>query len=199
MQVPCRLRPLILASASPRRRELLQQAGIEFEVVTCPAAEPAVEAGESPSAFAVRAAEAKALSVARRHPGRWVLGADTVVALDGQVLGKPRDATEAATMLRRLSGRTHQVHTGVALVCAPEDGRVVRRCEVVTTSVTFCDLDEAQIAAYVASGEPLDKAGAYGIQGAGRALVSEYRGSYSNVVGLPMETLTQMLQALDTH
>lgn len=186
--------PLILASASPRRRDLLREAGIEFEIVVPEAVEPSRATGEDARAFAQRAALAKATEVARRRAGRLVLGADTIVVLDGEVLGKPRDEAEARAMLARLSGRTHHVYSGVALARAHPDGGVAADSAVAETRVTFRRLDAGDIAAYVGTGEPLDKAGAYGIQGLGGRLVAGYEGSYTNVVGLPMETVRRMLR-----
>jgi septum formation protein len=184
--------PLILASASPRRRELLAQCGIEFEVIGAEDAEPLRETAEDCLAFARRAAEAKASRVARRHPHRLVLGADTIVVVDDEVLGKPADAQDAAAMLRRLSGRAHCVHTGVALVFAAGD-EIDVDSRTATSKVTFRVLPETEIQAYVATGEPMDKAGAYGIQGLGGRLVARFEGSFTNIVGLPMELVRQML------
>lgn len=185
---------LILASRSPRRQELLQAEGIVFETVPGDDDEPAPEPGESCTHYARRAAIAKAVQVARANPGRWALGADTVVAVDGEPLGKPADADDARRMLRRLSGRSHEVCTGVALARVGGDGGCDVRADVAVTGVTFRALDEAEIGAYVATGEPLDKAGAYGIQGKAGQFVSQVEGSYSNVVGLPLELVRQMLR-----
>lgn len=171
---------LILASASPRRRALLESAGISFEVRPADLDE-AVHSGELPKPYARRIAREKATAVS----GALVLAADTVVALDGAVLGKPADAGEARALLAALSGRTHTVYTAVAL-------RVGRRVHerICATQVRFRELDERDIAAYIATGEPYDKAGGYGIQGHGGALVDRIRGSYTNVIGLPLrETL----------
>ncbi len=184
--------PLILASASPRRRELLAQCGIEFEVISADDPEPLREAAEDTLAFVRRAAEAKASQVARRHPRRLVLGADTIVVVDDEVLGKPADAQDAAAMLRRLSGREHCVHTGVALLSAVGD-EIDIDSRTATSRVTFRLLSDAEIQAYVATGEPMDKAGAYGIQGLGGRLVARFQGSFTNIVGLPMELVRQML------
>lgn len=191
---------LILASRSPRRQELLRAEGIAFEVVPGDEEEATPEPGEDCAQYARRAAIAKALEVARSRPGRWTLGADTVVAVDGDPLGKPVDHEEARRMLRRLSGRSHQVYTGVALVRVDsQEGVADIRADVAVTTVTFRPLKEAEIAAYVATGEPLDKAGAYGIQGGAAQFVSRVEGSYSNVVGLPLELVQQMLSdVLDT-
>lgn len=184
---------LILASGSPRRQELLREAGIHFEVITAADAEPNRVPDEDCAAFAVRAAVDKAGAVALENPGRTVLGADTIVVVDDDVLGKPKDAADARRMLARLSSREHHVYTGVAVVCAAERGALRTRTDVVRTAVRFRELTEAEIEEYVATGEPLDKAGAYGIQGMGGRLVESYEGSYTNVVGLPMETTRDML------
>ena len=179
---------LILASASPRRRELLAALGCAFEVVSA-GVDEAVHPGESPAAYVHRVADEKARAVHARVPGTWVLAADTAVALENEILGLPRDAAEAAAMLRRLAGREHRVLTAVVLL-SPQNRIAARSVE---TSVTFRALDDAEIARYVASGEPLDKAGAYGIQGRGGVLVDRVHGSYSNVVGLPAAETRDLL------
>lgn len=183
---------LILASASPRRRDFLQQLGLSF---TCRPAEivERQEAGEGPADFVARLAREKAGVIAAGSPDAWVLAADTVVVLDGRILGKPRDAAEARAMLGELAGRWHQVWTGFAILC---QARAVQVERAVTTEVSFAGLAPELIAAYVATGEPLDKAGAYGIQGRGGCLVEEVRGSYSNVVGLPLAEVVGELLAL---
>ena len=182
-------RDIVLASASPRRLELLQGLGISFRVVpsTCP--EPPPEGHEKPEAYAMRMALQKALEVAALHPGSLVIGADTVVAVGGQMLGKPVDEADARRMLGLLAGREHLVATGCALV--PPDGPA--RTFAVGTRVTMIDPGPAALAAYAATGEPLDKAGAYAIQGQGAFLVRSVEGSYTNVVGLP---LAEVLEAL---
>ncbi|HEY2857987.1 MAG TPA: Maf family protein [Terracidiphilus sp.] len=190
---------LILASASPRRRELLAQAGFTFEV--CPAHIPEEpRPGEDPVAYVTRLAREKAEAVYRKpgtgtvelgdRGGLVVLGADTTVTLDGLILEKPRDAEDAARMLRMLSGRTHRVVTGVAVATA---GGTEVAAEV--TAVRFLTLSDAEIAAYVASGEPMDKAGAYGIQGLAAKWIPRIEGCYFNVVGLPLALVGQMLEA----
>lgn len=178
--------PLILASASPRRSALLLGAGIEFE--RCPAdIDESRLPEEVPDDYVVRLARAKARAAWRA--GTRSLGADTVVVLDSAVLGKPRDAPEAERMLASLSGRSHRVLTGVALF----DGTTVEtHCEV--TEVQFRKLTATEIASYVATGEPLDKAGAYAIQGGAAKFVERIDGSYSNVVGLPIEAVKSMLR-----
>jgi septum formation protein len=182
---------LVLASASPRRRELLARAGFEFEVR--PSEIPEFPSpGETPEVFARRAAREKALDVAARaEPGTLVLGADTVVALGDEILGKPADAAEAGQMMRRLSGRTHRVTTAVCLVRAPD--RVEALGEE-STAVTFRALSDAEIREYVATGEPFDKAGGYGIQGHAAKFVERVEGDYSNVVGLPVARVAEMLR-----
>jgi septum formation protein len=177
---------LVLASASPRRAELLRAAGYDFTVRVADVDE-AVRAGESPRDYVGRVAREKALAIARRA-GELVLAADTTVVVDDTILGKPGDADEAAHMLRRLAGRWHHVLTGVCLVRG--DAHAV---EVADTRVEFLSMSDAEIAWYVASGEPMDKAGAYGIQGRASRFVGRIEGSYSNVVGLPVALVHQML------
>jgi septum formation protein len=184
--------PLVLASASPRRRELLASRGLRFEVVP-PDVEETARAGERPQALVERLALEKALAVRARLPAlprRFVLGSDTVVVLDGEILGKPRDAAHALELLSRLSGRTHTVWTGVA-VAATGEGRP--RVASVASSVTLRPAAEPELRAYVASGEPLDKAGAYALQGEGRRFVSRVEGSESNVIGLPLDEALALL------
>jgi septum formation protein len=181
---------LVLGSASPRRAELLRQLGVEFVVCASDVPEEALP-NEDGVTFALRLARGKAKAVARVRPGSWVLGADTVVLLDGEILGKPVDAEDARNMLRRLSGRGHRVVTGFALVAPLGD---VAHDEAVESRVEFRSLGEAEIDAYVTSGESLDKAGAYGIQGGASAFVERVSGSYSNVVGLPLEEVRRVLE-----
>jgi septum formation protein len=183
-------RPLILASGSPRRQELLREAGIPFEVHPPRIAEERM-AAESPLRYACRLAQEKAEAVAREFPGRYVLGADTIVTVDNHVLGKPRDAEDARRMLRLLSDREHQVTTAVSLVLP--SGVVDSRHR--TTQVFFRKLEEAEIRDYISSHEPLDKAGAYAIQGGARRWARRIDGEYSNVVGLPLSLVTEMLRA----
>jgi septum formation protein len=180
---------LILASASPRRRWLLGALGLPFTVVAVDVDERP-HAGEAPSTFARRMAAEKARAARARCPG-WVLAADTVVELEGAILGKPADADEAAAMLTRLSGRVHLVRTAVTLL-RPE-GPVAEET-LVTTEVAFRPFDADTIAAYVATGEPLDKAGAYAIQGEGAHLVDRVVGSYTNVIGLPLPEVAVWLR-----
>jgi septum formation protein len=184
---------LVLASASPRRRELLERAGIAFETVPAQVAEDALP-GEAPRAQAERLAHAKAVEVARRlgpRPRRFVLGADTLVVLDGEGLGKPRDPEHAAKLLARLVGRSHRVITAVALVATDT---LEARTRAVESTVVMRAADEDELRAYVAGGEPLDKAGAYAAQGAGRHLIERIEGSESNVIGLPLEETRALLR-----
>jgi septum formation protein len=181
--------PLLLASASSRRRSLLEQIGARFEVVVSDVPEtPASE--EAPLDFVQRIACEKAQAVSARRPGSWVLGADTVVVIGDAMLGKPADAADAHAMLEKLSGCEHRVLTGVGLV-APDGS--VQEAFVVSTSVTFRSITEEEIDAYIISGEPLDKAGAYAIQGGGARFVDDLRGSYTNVIGLPLEEARALL------
>lgn len=178
---------LVLASASPRRADLLTSAGFAFDVVPADVDER-VLAGEDPAAHVRRLALAKALAVAPFYPDRVVIGADTVVVIDGLILGKPDGDEAAAVMLRRLSGRSHDVLTGVCLCHAAAVRQAVER-----STVRFAPLTEQEIASYVASGEPRDKAGAYAIQGLASRFVVSVEGSYSNVVGLPVSTIYGLL------
>jgi len=179
---------LLLASASPRRRELLALLGLPFEVAVANVAEASL-ADEPPAALAVRLSQAKARAA---RSDAITVACDTVVALDGEPLGKPRDAAEATAMLRRLRGRAHTVYSGVTLL-EPTTGRTLT--DVAGTRVTMRAYTDAEIAAYVASGDPLDKAGAYAIQYPGFHPVAELRGCYANVVGLPLCHLTRCLCA----
>jgi septum formation protein len=189
MNIPANSR-LILASASPRRRELLQALGLPFDVMV-PHIEENSVAGESPERTALRLARAKALAVAGRIEEGLVLGVDTIVVIDGDILGKPADGQEAQEMLTRLSGRTHMVISAMYLHRVP-DGKCAQA--VPTTEVTFNTLTPTQIDAYIASGEPLDKAGAYAIQGLGSVIVRSIVGCYFNVVGLSLPVLAQLLR-----
>jgi septum formation protein len=189
----CRLAsPLILASGSPRRAELLSAAGISFEVRPAHIDE-GLQAGEDASTYARRVAVDKARTIAEQANGRAVLAADTIVVIDGLVLGKPVDSDDAKRMLRLLSGRSHEVVTAVALMSmgrSQSDTSLDARIE--STVVEFAPLDTAEIDWYVATGEPSDKAGAYAIQGLASRFVTRIEGSYSNVVGLPMALVYAM-------
>ena len=181
----------ILASGSPRRRELLTAIGWEFEVIPSQSEEKPSES-ETPSELVMRLAREKAAEVAEKYPGRCVLGADTVVTIDGRVLGKPSSEREAAEMIAQLSGREHSVITGVALI-AP-DGRLLNEYE--ETVVTFRDLSKDEIDAYISRGESMDKAGAYAIQGYGALLVEGIKGCFFNVVGLPLRRVGKMFEEM---
>lgn len=186
------MRPVVLASGSPRRRELLGQMGIEdFEVLPAQGEETAPE-GLAPDALVARLALQKAREVAALRPEATVIGADTVVALDGQVLGKPSDEKEAREMLSALSGRRHQVYTGMAVLSG---GQAFTHVEC--TQVEFRLLTAEEIAAYVATGESMDKAGAYGIQGRACVFIRGIQGDYYNVVGLPVCALHELLAQLE--
>jgi len=190
---------LVLASASPRRQDLLRNAGIEFLVKATNIPELPRE-GENPPACAERLAREKALAVSGQRPGDFVLGADTIVIADGQILGKPRDAADAARMLGLLSGRTHQVITAVCLL-GPQLGNADQELRTgledtrsETTLVTMDALSDEDIRSYIATGEPMDKAGAYAIQGIASRWISSIEGDYFNVVGLPVALLYRMLR-----
>jgi septum formation protein len=181
---------LILASASPRRRELLTQVGLAFDVIPAHIDEIR-QASEGPAAYVQRLALEKAEALHRIHPEAFVLGADTTVEIDGNALEKPLDRTDAERMLRALSTRTHHVHTGVALL-SPHG----RRIHIETTSVTFSPIDEAELQHYLDSGEPYDKAGAYGIQGYAARWIPRIDGDYFNVMGLPLAATMRLLRDL---
>jgi septum formation protein len=189
-----KLPPLILASASPRRVELLRQLQREFQIVPSDA-EEIVDGHLSPLELCQLNAHRKARSVAKKIPDALVLGADTLVFLDGEILGKPRDPADARRMLARLQARTHQVVTGVSLIHLRNHRE---RLFAVSTDVTFRPLTAGQIGDYVAKVNPLDKAGAYAIQEHGDMIVSEISGSFSNVVGLPVERVGDELKSWAT-
>ena len=183
-------RPLVLASASPRRVQLLREAGHTFDVLVPHGVEEAHDPDLTPEALTVENARRKAVAIAAQRPDARGLGADTLVYVDGIPLGKPADLEEAAAMLRRLSGRAHEVCTGVFL--AWDGGRTGRGFHVVT-EVVFKPLNDTDIAAYHALVNPLDKAGAYGIQEHGDRIIAGHEGSWTNVMGLPMERLLEEL------
>ncbi len=180
--------PIILASASPRRRELLERAGVVFEVMHSPA-EEIHDASIAPERLCEMNAALKAEAIAALRPDATVIGSDTLVFIDGEPLGKPADLAEARAMLRRLAGRAHFVCTGVCVIFP--DGR--REVFHDTTEVDFLPLDEAAIGDYLTVSNPLDKAGAYGIQESGERIISGIRGSYENVMGLPVEMVLEAL------
>lgn len=179
---------IILASQSPRRRELLSLIGIPHAVRPADLDESLLP-GEEPVPHAERLARSKSEAIAGREPGAVVIGADTIVVLDGEILGKPATALEAQATLRKLSGRTHTVHTAVAVT---RDGRTVS--DVESVEVTFRPLTAEQIDAYIATGEPMDKAGAYGIQGFGAVIVERVHGDYFAVMGLALGMLVGLLE-----
>ena len=191
---------LVLASASPRRQDLLRSAGISFTVQPADIDETLLN-GESPVTCAERLAREKALTISKMRPHDLILGADTVVVVNGIMLAKPVDTEDAARMLRMLSGRVHQVITGVSLVAPRQEAKPVEqqlRTDITTTSettlVTFTEMSDSDIRYYVATGEPMDKAGAYAIQGMASRWIPRIEGDYSNVVGLPVALVYQMLR-----
>ena len=191
---------MILASQSPRRRELLSEAGFDLDIRPADIDEARLP-GESPmelvARLAAEKAEAARATLDASPSDGLLVAADTIVWMGDEALGKPEGPEDAARMLRELSGRTHHVSTGVCVLSLAEDGSAEERASFVeTTDVTFWELTDAEIAAYVSTGEPLDKAGAYGIQGAGRLLVERIDGDYSNVVGLPIARLVRELTRL---
>ncbi len=177
------LTPLILASSSPRRKELLEAVGVPFEIVPSKIDECVIE-GESPEHHVLRLSKTKASDVSEVYPDRWILGADTIVVLDGTILGKPANRDHAEAMLCKLSGRSHIVLTGYTLCnnTLPH----LRRSRYVRSRVSIRRMSRSEIANYVNTGEPMDKAGAYAVQGLGAAIVKRIEGSYTNVVGLPL-------------
>ena len=181
---------LILASESPRRKELLSALGVPFRVMPSGVDEVPFP-GEAPARFAMRAAMDKGTEVARKHPFSWILSADTIVVVDGMILGKPRDRADARRMLSLLEGREHRVYTSVCLLCV---GRAYQDVGTEMTRVVFRPLERSEIAAYARTGECDDKAGAYAAQGAGMLLIDRIAGSFSNVVGLPMIRVVSMLK-----
>jgi septum formation protein len=184
---------LILASGSPRRKELLQQIQLSFSIEVSHADETFPQ-DLQPDEVVMELSKRKAASVAAGHPGAFVIGSDTVVVHDGAILGKPEDSSHAKEMLRKLSGSTHSVYTGVAIVKDEQEKMFYKK-----TDVTFWELTEEEIDTYAASGEPLDKAGGYGIQGLGAFLVKEIRGDYFSVVGLPISQVYRSLKEMGYH
>lgn len=179
---------IILASQSPRRRELLSFYGVDFVVDPAMADEENVEG--TGAERVKKLAQAKCAEVAQRHPGQYVLAADTLVCVEDEILGKPKDEADAHRMLRLLSGRAHEVHTGVCLRLP--DGREL--CDVDTTQVHFMPMTDEMIDRYIATGEPMDKAGAYGIQSTAGIFISHIEGSASNVIGLPLGLVTRFFE-----
>jgi septum formation protein len=181
--------PLILASKSPRRRYLLEQAGLEFSVIPSNIDESRMPRS-SPEAYVRILSEAKADSVSQKYPEKWVIGADTIVLNNGDILGKPESKDDARTMLQRLSGQTHQVLTGYTIVCKAKNKKF---SETVKTDVRFKYLSDEEIDWYIHTEEPFGKAGSYAIQGIGTFLVKSIHGSYTNVVGLPVCEVIEFL------
>jgi septum formation protein len=183
---------LILASKSPRRYELLKQIGLDFDVIPSGVKEDFVQ-GETPEDHVIRLAESKALEVGSRCPDCWVIAADTIVYINGSILGKPRNSKEAMEMLCRLSGQEHWVLTGFSV---RHLAKGIRGQEAAQTAVKVKTLSPVEVEWYIQTGEPFDKAGGYAIQGVGSFMIESIRGSYTNVVGLPMCELIQMLNRL---
>jgi septum formation protein len=183
---------LILASQSPRRRYLLEQAGLNFSVIPSSVDEDSIQLAD-PADYVKTLAKAKANEVAGRYPDSWVIGADTIVTIDQEILGKPASSAEAKTMLAKLSGQSHFVYTGYAIVSKK---RAICVCDAINTTVAFKDLSDGEIDWYIETGEPFDKAGAYAIQGMGTFLVRRINGSYTNVVGLPVCEVIETLLKL---
>jgi len=180
---------LILASKSPRRSYLLKQAGLEFSVIPSSIDESAVPLS-SPETYVRVMAEAKAMDISDKYPDKWVIGADTIVLIDGSILGKPGSKSEARAMLNQLSGQTHQVLTGYAICCKTKKRNF---SETIKTEVSFKNLSKEEIEWYIHTDEPFDKAGAYAIQGLGTFIVKSINGSYTNVVGLPVCEVVEFL------
>ncbi len=180
---------LILASKSPRRSDLLEQAGLTFSIIPSDFDESSVTMSD-PESYVRTLAKSKAIDISKKHPESWVLGADTVVLIDDSILGKPASKAEARSMLKQLSGQTHQVITGYCLCCQTKNDII---SETVKTDVRFKTLRDAEIEWYIQTGEPFDKAGAYAIQGIGTFLVKRINGSYTNVVGLPVCEVIEFL------
>lgn len=182
---------IILASGSPRRREMLESLGLEFDIIPSPAGEPLPDDGESPTDYATRAAIAKAEAVFELHPDAVVIGSDTVVCLDGEIMGKPDNENDALLMLSKLVDNTHLVVSGCAVYHPHASAPVAYS---VTTEVTMGPQPLEVLVSYITSGEPMDKAGSYAIQGKGGFLVQSINGSYNNVVGMPLAHLVETLQ-----
>jgi len=180
---------LILASKSPRRSDLLKQAGLTFSIIPSEFDESSVTMSD-PESYVRTLAKSKATDISKKHPDSWVLGADTIVLIDDSILGKPGSKDEARSMLKQLSGKTHQVITGYCLCCQTQNDII---SETVKTDVRFKTLSDTEIEWYIQTGEPFDKAGAYAIQGIGTFLVKSINGSYTNVVGLPICEVMELL------
>jgi septum formation protein len=183
---------LILASASPRRIELLKLAGLDFNVIPSSIEETPLK-GETPREHVLRLSREKAQAVSARYPDAWVIGADTIVVINGEIMGKPDGVSEAREMIKKLSGHEHHVHTGFAI--ARQSAGVLME-DIVTSSVLFKNISEEEINWYIGTKEPYDKAGGYAVQGAGAYFIKEIHGSYTNVIGLPLcEAISLLKQA----
>jgi septum formation protein len=181
---------LILASASPRRREMLKSVGLNFKIIPAHVNEDYL-AGESPRQHVKRLSADKAMVIARKHPQAWVLGADTIVVIDGMILGKPKNKAQAHKMLRKLSGREHKVFTGFSIV---HIATKVYKTQVIQSAVRFKTISPEEMEWYIACDEPYDKAGGYAVQGKGACFIRSIRGSFTNVIGLP---LCEVMEALE--
>ena len=185
---------LILASASPRRQELLRSVGLKFKIIPAHINEICL-AGESPRQHVTRLARDKAMVIAKKYPEAWVLGADTIVVIDGIVLGKPENKTQARKMLQKLSGREHKVFTGFTIAHVAAE---IYRTKVIQSAVQFKTISPKEMDWYVASDEPYDKAGGYAVQGQGACFIRSIRGSYTNVIGLPLCEVLEELKSFGT-
>lgn len=181
---------IILASASPRRKEILENTNTKFEIIKSEIDEVILE-NELPSQVVMRLAFEKSIDIALKHPDSLVIGADTVVVLNNNILGKPKDSSDAFNMIKQLSGKTHQVITGISLINLNANQKII---DYVVSNVKFKNLSEEDIKDYIQTNESLDKAGAYGIQGFGAMLVEEIQGDYFNIVGLPISRLSDLLK-----
>ncbi len=181
---------IILASASPRRRELLAMMGLDFEVLPS-LIDESIRQGEEPVEHVLRLSREKTTEPAALYPEAWIIGADTIVTIDGEILGKPSSGEEAKKMLKKLSGRKHRVFTGIAIL---RQATAAFLSKAVASDVLFKEIPEEEIGWYVHTGEPRDKAGGYALQGSGAFFVREIRGSYTNVIGLPLCELVELLK-----
>jgi septum formation protein len=185
--------PFILASASPRRQELLRSVGLKFKTIPAHVNEDYL-AGESPREHVSRLAQDKAFAIAHKYPDAWVLGADTIVVIDGMILGKPENKSQAQKMLERLSGREHKVFTGFTLTHVTSK---ISKTKVVQSAVQFKTINPEEMKWYISCDEPYDKAGGYAVQGKGAYFIKAIRGSYTNVIGLPLCEVLEELKSLD--
>ena len=183
------LKPLLLASASPRRQKFLTDLGIEFTALPADIDETPAS-NECPDAYAMRMAQSKALFISRTHPDHYIIGSDTIISLDNNILGKPTDSIQAFHYLKQMQGRAHKVITGLALICKQQNTSITLS---ETTEVTFDHFPDDLLKAYINTGEPMDKAGAYALQGVGSFLVKTINGSSTNVIGLPLNTCISIL------